>query len=37
MKDFEQLKNELDKWLKQKEKELIAKRRSRGSKEKREA
>ena len=35
MKDFEQLKNELDKWLKQKEKELIAKRRKR--KEKREA
>jgi hypothetical protein len=37
MKDFEELKKELDAFMKQKEKELIAKRRKRGKKEKREA
>ena len=36
MKDFEKLKKELDAFMKQKEKELLAKRRKKG-KEKREA
>ena len=35
--DLEKLKKELDEFLKQKEKELLAKRRNRGRKEKREA
>lgn len=29
MKDFEELKKELDEWIKQKEKEVLAKRRKR--------
>lgn len=37
MKDFEELKNELNAFLKQKEKELLAKRRKKARKEKREA
>lgn len=37
MQDFEKLKQELDEWLKQKEKELIAKRRKKNQKQKREA
>ena len=37
MEDFEQLKKELDEWLKQKEKELIAKKRKRKREEKKEA
>lgn len=37
MKELEQLKKELDEWLKQKEKQALAKRRNKGRKEKREA
>lgn len=37
MKDFEELKKELEAFLKQKEKELLAKRRMKARKEKREA
>ena len=35
--DLEKLKKELDEFMKQKEQELLAKRRKRGRKEKREA
>jgi hypothetical protein len=35
MKDFEELKKELEAYLNQAEKELLAKRRNRGKKEKR--
>lgn len=37
MTDFEKLKNELDAFIKQKEKELLAKRRKKKRNEKREA